>query len=38
VLAAVGIAVFRAATAAWVDRGGSLPDLVGRGFDALGCA
>ncbi|GAA1128620.1 TetR family transcriptional regulator [Nocardioides aquiterrae] len=36
VLAAAGIAVFRVATASWVDRGGSLPDLVGRGFDALG--
>ncbi|HEU5037859.1 MAG TPA: TetR family transcriptional regulator [Nocardioides sp.] len=37
-LAAVGIAVFRAATAAWVDRGGSLEDLVERSFDALATA
>ena len=36
VLAAVGIAVFRAATAAWVRDGGDLGALVVAGFDALG--
>lgn len=35
VLAAVGIAVFRAATAVWLRDGGDLPTLVGAGFDAL---
>lgn len=34
-LAAVGFAVFRAATAAWVAEGGSLPELVDRGFEVL---
>ncbi|WP_243058218.1 TetR family transcriptional regulator [Nocardioides sp. SR21] len=35
-LAAAGIAVFRAAAARWVHEGGSLPDRVAAGFDALG--
>jgi AcrR family transcriptional regulator len=35
-LAAVGFAVFRASTATWVAEGGSLPDLVERGFAVLG--
>ena len=35
-LAAVGFAVFRAATATWLTEGGSLPDLVAAGFAALG--
>ncbi|GAA4695345.1 TetR family transcriptional regulator [Nocardioides conyzicola] len=35
-LAAVGFAVFRAATATWVADGGSLPELVERGFAVLG--
>ncbi|WP_051551286.1 TetR family transcriptional regulator [Nocardioides sp. URHA0020] len=34
-LAAVGFAVFRASTATWLTDGGSLPDLVRAGFDAL---
>ncbi|MGY2702681.1 TetR family transcriptional regulator [Nocardioides sp. HB32] len=34
-LAGVGIAVFRAATAAWLRDGGDLGRLVDRGFDAL---
>ena len=34
-LAAVGFAVFRAATATWLTEGGSLPDLVERGFAVL---
>ena len=38
VLAAVGIAVFRAATAAWVRDGGDLGALVVAGFAALGPA
>ncbi len=37
-LAAAGIGVFRAATARWLREGGSLPALVGAGFDALGWA
>lgn len=36
VLAAVGIAVFRAATSAWLRDGGELPAYVRSGFDALG--
>ena len=35
-LAAVGFAVFRASTATWVAEGGSLPELVERGFAVLG--
>ena len=35
-LAAVGFAVFRASTATWVAEGGSLPELVERGFGVLG--
>lgn len=35
-LAAVGIAVFRAAVSAWVREGGSLGDRVERGFAVLG--
>ena len=35
-LAAVGIAVFRAAVSAWVRDGGSLRERVERGFAALG--
>ena len=35
-LAAAGIGVFRAATVRWLRDGGSLPDRVGAGFDALG--
>jgi len=35
-LAAVGFAVFRAATATWVAEGGSLPEIVERGFAVLG--
>jgi TetR/AcrR family transcriptional regulator, regulator of mycofactocin system len=35
-LAAVGFAVFRSATATWLTDGGSLPELVERGFDVLG--
>lgn len=38
VLAAVGIAVFRAATSAWVRDGGDLRGLVAAGFDVLGSA
>ncbi|MGB0101323.1 MAG: TetR family transcriptional regulator [Nocardioides sp.] len=34
-LAAVGFAVFRAATVTWVEDGGSLPGLVEEGFAAL---
>lgn len=34
-LAAAGIGVFRAATVRWLREGGSLPDLVAQGFDAL---
>ncbi|KQW48380.1 hypothetical protein ASC77_06355 [Nocardioides sp. Root1257] len=34
-LAAVGFAVFRAATVTWLDEGGSLPRLVERGFATL---
>ena len=34
-LAAVGIAVFRAATARWLDSDRSLPELVEDGFDVL---
>ncbi|MFC7493742.1 MULTISPECIES: TetR family transcriptional regulator [unclassified Nocardioides] len=34
-LAAVGFAVFRAGTAVWLDEGGSLPEIVERGFAAL---
>lgn len=34
-LAAVGLAVFRAATATWLDEGGSLPELVEGGFATL---
>ena len=36
VLAAVGIAVFRAATSAWLRDGGELPSYVRSGFAALG--
>lgn len=35
-LAAVGIAVFRTATARWLRDGGDLRELVVRGFDAVG--
>jgi TetR/AcrR family transcriptional regulator, regulator of mycofactocin system len=35
-LAAVGFAVFRAATATWLEEGGSLPELVEQGFAGLG--
>ncbi|MFC6345305.1 hypothetical protein ACFP8W_25200, partial [Nocardioides hankookensis] len=35
-MAAVGFAVFRSATATWLDEGGSLPDHVERGFALLG--
>jgi TetR/AcrR family transcriptional regulator, regulator of mycofactocin system len=35
-LAAVGFAVFRSATATWLDDGGSLPEIVAEGFDRLG--
>lgn len=35
-LAAVGFAVFRSSTATWLDEGGSLPELVERGFAVLG--
>ncbi|MBI2244358.1 MAG: TetR family transcriptional regulator [Nocardioides sp.] len=35
VLAAVGVAVFRSATTAWLRDGGDLVAHVGRGFDAL---
>jgi AcrR family transcriptional regulator len=38
VLAAVGIAVFRAATSAWLREDGDLRGLVAAGFDALGPA
>lgn len=34
-LAATGIAVFRTAATRWLREGGSLPDLVAEGFDAL---
>lgn len=34
-LAAAGIGVFRAAATRWLREGGSLPDLVADGFDAL---
>ena len=34
-LAAVGFAVFRASTATWLTEGGSLPELVERGFGVL---
>ena len=34
-LAAVGFAVFRSATATWLTEGGSLPELVERGFGVL---
>lgn len=34
-LAAAGFGVFRAATTIWLVDGGSLPDLVEQGFDAL---
>jgi len=36
VLAGVGFAVFRASMAVWLEEGGSLPDVVERGFTALG--
>jgi len=35
-LAAVGFAVFRASTATWAADGGSLPEIVERGFAVLG--
>ncbi|GAA4370462.1 TetR family transcriptional regulator [Nocardioides caricicola] len=35
-LAAAGIGVFRAATVRWLREGGSLPERVAQGFDALG--
>jgi AcrR family transcriptional regulator len=35
VLAAVGIAIFRTAITRWLREGGSLPDLVEAGFDAI---
>jgi len=35
-LAAVGFAVFRASSATWVAEGGSLPEIVERGFAVLG--
>ena len=34
-LAAVGIAIFRTAITRWLHEGGSLPDLVEAGFDAI---
>jgi AcrR family transcriptional regulator len=34
-LAAVGFAVFRSSTAVWLDEGGSLPEIVERGFAVL---
>jgi TetR/AcrR family transcriptional regulator, regulator of mycofactocin system len=34
-LAAVGFAVFRSSTAVWLDEGGSLPEIVERGFEVL---
>ena len=34
-LAAVGFAVFRSSTATWVAEGGSLPEIVERGFAVL---
>lgn len=36
VLAAVGFAVFRASMGVWLEEGGSLPELVQRGFAGLG--
>lgn len=35
ILAGVGFAVFRSATAVWLDEGGSLPDIVAGGFERL---
>lgn len=35
-LAAAGLAIFRAATTVWVDEGGSLPEIVERGFELVG--
>ena len=35
VLAGVGLAVFRASTAIWLEEGGSLPEIVERGFESL---
>jgi TetR/AcrR family transcriptional regulator, regulator of mycofactocin system len=35
-VAAVGFAVFRSSTATWLDEGGSLPEIVERGFAVLG--
>ncbi len=34
-LAAVGFAIFRSASAVWLEEGGSLPELVESGFDRL---